>query len=356
MKTRILFFVTTIILSSAAFADDVQTVGIGIGASNEAAIQSALRNALENVYGVYISSSTTMSDDRILNDDITSVSFGKIINYKVLDSTENSAGQYIVTVDAKVSLDKLATFIGESTGASVKFDGAGWGIQQKMERLNIKNEEKAAMDIVKAIKNLNIDCTPSISIQSMNQERGRSQNGYTLTLTVKLNKNGNSREKELHEFVDNSFKALKNPKTKRFLSNLTAEYYQLLKKYIDSLCSAFAIKDEGDGCIYPIYHPLKSESFLDHAIGYCWESLGWGVLYKLYTCDSLGYNWHFRKRSAARTNFDGSLFDAKTILIHIFYNEEDLEKVTKLSIVPLPATCINALKEHYFYEIEKLNK
>ena len=351
MKTRFLFFVTTIILSSAAFANDVQTVGIGIGASNEAAIQSALRNALENVYGVYISSSTTMSDDRILNDDITSVSFGKIINYKVIDSTKNSAGQYIVTVDAKVSLDKLATFIGESTGASIKFDGVGWGIQQKMERLNIKNEEKAAMDIVKTIKNLDIDCTPSISIQSMDQNRGKSKNCYTLTLTVKLNKKGNSREKELHEFVENSFKALKNPKTKEFLSNLTARYYQLIKLYIDSQCSAFAIKDEGNGNIYPIYHPTKSESFLDHAIGYKWNTCGWGTMYKLYTCDSLGYNWQLKKRSAARTNFDGSLFSTKTILINISYTEENLEKVTKLSIVPLPTTCINALKEYYFIQV-----
>lgn len=362
-----MLILTAILMAVCGYANDVQTVGIGIGSSKDHATQLALRNALENVYGVYLSSSTTLSDDKILKDDITTVSFGKIINYKVIDCSQNMNGQYVVTVDAKVSLDKLATFVGENTNTSVKFDGAGWGMQLKMNRLNTKNEEKAALDIVKAIANLYVDLTPSISIESIKNEYDRYNNigakglNQCLTMSVKLDKKGSSNAKTLHKLVDDSFKALKNPGTKKFLSSHTEEYYKILKNYIDSRFGAFIIKDEGNGKIYPIYNPAGNRSFLNKKYQHTNVELikdGRSQVVStsnggfLFVDFNLGYNWQNKIKIQSPTMGGGFVADEKMIIIRIFYNESALERVTELSVAPLPLEYVNELKEYYLGDLD----
>lgn len=343
MKDYILFLFLALFTSVIAFAEETQTVGIGTGKSKEDATQNALRNALENVYGVYLSSSTSMVDDKIISDEITSVSYGKIVKFKVIGTAKESDNQYVVTVDALVSLDKLASFISENTGTSVKFDGAGWGLQQKMDRLNKENEEKAARNIVESIKRLDVDLTPSLTIKNMENASSRLNSaGSTkakdrcLMLTVKFDKKLNPNQKALLELVDKSFKALENPKTKKFLSTKTKKYYDQLKEYIDSRSKAFAIRDVGNGVTYPIWdnNCLKTNVHLikDGREQVVSTSTGGTLYYN----ENLGYNWQFKVKSQSPTMGGGFSADYKTIIVRIFYSENTLEKVKELLIVPLP--------------------
>lgn len=325
------------LISLTSFADDVKTVGIGSGIDKDSATLSALRNALENVYGVYLTSSTTIKDDKIISDDITAVSFGKVLNYKVISSVQESDKNYVVTVEANVSLDKLASFIGENTGTSVKFDGAGWGLQQKLARLNKENEENAARNIVESIKKLDVDLTPSLTIKKIENDKYRSnwsgcgeQRDMCLKLTVKFDKKANPNKKALIELVENSFNALRNPKTKKFLSNETIIYYNQICKYIESRSRAFAIKDVGNGVIYPI-----KDSNCDHRTVRVEKEVNAVYFGKLYYNSYLGYNWNFKIKKHSPTMGGEYYEDYKTIIIRIFYNEESLEKVTELLIIPL---------------------
>lgn len=343
MKTKIALLLTAILMALCASANEVQTVGIGTGVDKDTATMAALRNALENVYGVYLSSSTTMSDDRIISDDISAVSFGKIVNYKIIDTTNNAAGQYLITITANVSLDKLASFVSENTGPSVKFDGAGWGMQQKMKRLNKENEEKAAKDIAYAILSLDIDLSRPININKINHYPLETLPRYALYgcntyprtvtrdqcmgLSLIYAKKKNLNEKALLGMIDNAFKELKGPKNKEFRSEYTKQILYGLRHYVSMCSDAFAISD-GVGHIYPIF------SVPTHAYANSWfpEYNEAGLTYHTHSL-KLGYNWTHNLKYA-------------DCMVYIFYVAEDLERVSDFTIIPLPQTIISRIKTY----------
>lgn len=372
MKAKVSLLLFAMFISLFTLANEVQTVGIGSGSTKEIATQAAMRNALENVYGIYLSSSTNISNNKIVSDKISSVSFGKILSYKELDCEKNDSGEYLVTINASVSLNKLVTFVGENTGESVKFDGAGWGFQQKMERLNKANEEKAALDIVTAIIALDVDLSSSIKILktehlsesdihyfvSQGRIKGESE---CLRTKVEYDKKHNSNRLAIIKLVENAFKALRGPKASSYRSSYTYFCKHMLLTYIEERSTAFAITD-GTGAIYPIINDcdvdipdrrygfipflddksvlIDRSSFLHRGRSQVRE-----LDYKLvsYNRTSGGYNWY----SLCRINKLGLYSDNNKLEINIFYTPERLENVTEITIVPLPQHIVECLKDHF---------
>ena len=112
-KTVLTFlFITTI------FAQDIISVTVsGNGITKDQAVQSALRNAVEQTYGAFLSSNTEFLNDKLIKDKITSVAQGNILGYDIL-SVSKSNSNVIVFLSAQVSLTKLAKFA-QSQGESV---------------------------------------------------------------------------------------------------------------------------------------------------------------------------------------------------------------------------------------------
>ena len=106
MKKTILtfLFITTI------FAQDVVLiVSSGDGPTKDQATTAALRNAIEQAYGAFISSNTQFLNDELIQDEITSVAQGNIQEYSIISSIETKNG-YNVTTKSTVSLGKLTSF------------------------------------------------------------------------------------------------------------------------------------------------------------------------------------------------------------------------------------------------------
>lgn len=64
------------------YGNTVTLVTSGSGANEDEATRNALRNAIEQAFGTFVSSNTTVVNDELVNDAIASVSSGNIIEYK----------------------------------------------------------------------------------------------------------------------------------------------------------------------------------------------------------------------------------------------------------------------------------
>ena len=60
--------------------DEIQLQTNGYGANENEAIMDALRMAVENAYGVFINTSTTIINDQLIEDEIKSLGKGNIID------------------------------------------------------------------------------------------------------------------------------------------------------------------------------------------------------------------------------------------------------------------------------------
>ena len=118
----------------------------GQGKTPDDAKQSALRNAIEQAFGTFISSKTDILNDQLIKDEIVSVSNGNIQKFEILSEGQMTDGSYYSTLKATVSGSKLTSFC-ESKGISVEFKGALFSFNIKQQIINEENELKAIQDI-----------------------------------------------------------------------------------------------------------------------------------------------------------------------------------------------------------------
>lgn len=133
--------------------DDVALTVSADGATKEEATKIALRSAIEQAYGTFVSANTTILNDDIVKDEIVTISNGNIKSYQEIASAILPNGRTTVTLNAVVSISKLTSFA-KSKGASTEFAGATFAMNVKMRELNKKNEMKALDNLIIQIKNL----------------------------------------------------------------------------------------------------------------------------------------------------------------------------------------------------------
>lgn len=142
-KLFLIFFLILVGLNlSAQGVDDVTLVVSGDGATKEDATHVALRNAVEQAYGVFVSANTEIVNDELVKDEIATVTSGNVKSYQELSATILPNGNHLVSLQAVVSTKKLAAYA-QSKGASCEFAGATFGANLKLIELNQQNTKKA---------------------------------------------------------------------------------------------------------------------------------------------------------------------------------------------------------------------
>ena len=112
---------------------------IGEGRTKDKAKYNALRNALEQAFGTFISSNTTLLNDEFIKDEIVSISSGNIQNFEILSETQMPDGSFSSVVKATVSIGNFTKFC-ESKGITAEFKGGLFTANIKLQELNKKNE------------------------------------------------------------------------------------------------------------------------------------------------------------------------------------------------------------------------
>ena len=128
----------------------VSLVTNGTGHTKEEAIQTALRSAIEQTYGTFVSSNTEVLNDDMIKDDIVTVSSGNIKSYKEL-SVDQSDELYDVSVQTTISIDQLTKYA-QSKGMQVELAGASFVMNMRMRELNKKNEFVAIKNLEEHLK------------------------------------------------------------------------------------------------------------------------------------------------------------------------------------------------------------
>lgn len=129
---------------------DVQLLVTGDGKTKDDAVQSALRSAIEQAFGTFVSSNTQILNDELVRDEIATVSSGNIKKYEILSENEH-AGGWTVNIKTTVSINSLIEFA-KSKGNEAELAGAVYLMNLKMARLNIANEEKAIAHLFSQLK------------------------------------------------------------------------------------------------------------------------------------------------------------------------------------------------------------
>lgn len=135
---------------------DSNTVTLIVSAdakTKDEATKIALRSAIEQAYGTFVSANTTILNDELVKDEIVTVSSGNIKEYKEIASEQMPNGNMYVTLQATVSISKLVGYA-QSKGAETEFAGATFAMNMKMKELNKKNEEIAFGNLAKQVISL----------------------------------------------------------------------------------------------------------------------------------------------------------------------------------------------------------
>ena len=196
MRYKFLFSLALnlLFLEAIGQTNEVSLVVSSKGTTEEEARTNALRSAIEQAFGTFVSSRTEILNDNLVQDQIVSLSNGNIKKFEVLSSlflTEQNL--HLVTLNATVSLDKLTSFVQSKGYNDVSFDGGGFTMNLKIQRLN----ESAELIAVTNLLEQGIDLCDGFFDRTLEvgQPLLNSQAGSPLTyriplkVDVKLNEN-----------------------------------------------------------------------------------------------------------------------------------------------------------------------
>ncbi len=171
--------------------DKIVTITVtGQGKTIDEAKTNALRSAIEQAFGAFISSNTTILNDSLVKDEIVSVTNGNIQKYDVLNEIALPNGSYLITLKAIVSVSKLTSYC-ESKGVKVEFEGGLFSYNIKLQILNEESEIKAIKELTQSVFRIlqqsfdySVKMSPPLSLDNENKK-------WKISLSITATTNNN---------------------------------------------------------------------------------------------------------------------------------------------------------------------
>ena len=177
--------------------DNIELLASGTGRNTDEATTMALKNAIEQAFGAFVSANTLILNDEIVQDQIATVSSGNINSYEVLSSNTLPDGLVSVNLRTSVSLSNLISYA-ESHGSSVELAGQTFTRNIDLQKLNQRNEVIALMNLFDQLSNMQIyDYQLSVR-PTVSNESTVDNESYYLNLTIEPLRN----PKHFHAAID----------------------------------------------------------------------------------------------------------------------------------------------------------
>lgn len=232
-----ILFVGVAVNSYAAKNEDITLIVTSDGTTKDEAIKNALRNAIEQTYGVFISANTDILNDEVISDEIATIASGNIKSYRELSSSQSDV-KTTVTIEAIVSVGKLISYA-KSKGAEVEFDGASMLADMEIQELYKQNEELAVNNLLREMTELfkkGYDYELKIEKASKDMSRwaldykgDENKTQLVCYIIAKLNPIGEKAWVKLYDFLENQGKKYNNPNSMRSLfKNSTPDEFQAM--------------------------------------------------------------------------------------------------------------------------------
>ena len=141
MKKKITLLLLIFFNFSLVAQNTTTLVVSGQGNTQLEAQHNALRSAIEQASGAFISSNTEILNDEVIKDEIISITNGNIQEFNIISEIKIPNGEYAITLKATVSLQKLVSFI-NNKGGQAELKGGLFAANVKQQILNEENEVK----------------------------------------------------------------------------------------------------------------------------------------------------------------------------------------------------------------------
>ena len=170
---------------------ELKTTGFGINESK--AETDALRKAIEEAFGAFISSNTEILNDELIKDEIVTISNGNVVGFELISKGKSDSETFFGTYKVTVSLTKLTEYA-KSKGVSVKVFGGLFSADMKLKELYKSNEEMsliAALEVFDSFLKKGFDFNVGVGSPGLNPYKKSDEEEYKndLTIDVSLNKN-----------------------------------------------------------------------------------------------------------------------------------------------------------------------
>ncbi len=187
---KLLSFVAAMLFAATTFAqvDEVTLTVIGTGVDEEQATLQALRSAIEQSFGTFVSANTTILNDELVQDEIVSVSNGNVKEYEKLAVATLPNKQVSVSLKTTISVNKLITYA-KSKGSRAEFAGSTYAANIKLIRLKASSTEKAYKLMIQQLESIAKDMfTFELEMQDGPQLRDNNDIGsiYAFNYEVKI--------------------------------------------------------------------------------------------------------------------------------------------------------------------------
>lgn len=208
MKKIVFLLCIITLLPNVSYAQDYKTVTLtvsGQGKTQDDAKQNALRNAIEQAFGTFISSNTEILNDELVKDEIVSVSNGNIQKFEIFSEVQMPNGKWHNTLKATVSIDKLTEFV-VSRGEEIKVQGGLFATNFLHQQMLEKNETLCLLDlsiILGEISNRSFDFNVEVNEPYVVQNPPNSYN-----IPVKVVSKGNSNLKIWSSIFYNTIRSI----------------------------------------------------------------------------------------------------------------------------------------------------
>jgi hypothetical protein len=204
---------------------NVTLVVSGQGKTKDEAQQKALRSAIEQAFGTFISSKTEILNDNLVKDEIVSVTNGNIQKFEPVSEVQLPDGSYASTLKATVSVSKLTSF-SKNKGVEVEFKGDLFASNILIQELYEKNEFSSIENLVTILKNIS-EKSFNYSIAAAEPFSGSGKWNIPLTINVTANENFVN----IPTLLEQNLNSLK-------LSSIEVDNYTKLKKVVYPLTLA----------------------------------------------------------------------------------------------------------------------
>ena len=183
---RVISIVVLCMATCTIFAQDVVSLVVsGEGKDKNEATQNALRSAIEQTLGTFVSANTTILNDQLVADEVVSLSSGNIKKYNYITENRLPNGNSYVTLSVEVALKKLVSYA-KSKGSECEFAGAAFGANIKQYKFYLESSRKV-------LNNLRLQCVEMAPfLYDYELEVGEPQIDGTVEFTVKVLANENT--------------------------------------------------------------------------------------------------------------------------------------------------------------------
>lgn len=341
---------------SSSETNDVELIVASDGATKDEATRFALRSAIEQAFGTFVSSKTNILNDELVKDEIATVTSGNIKAYEYI-SEDIINGKYFVTLKTVVSTSKLISFC-KSKGIEVEFEGALFAMNVKMDRMLKNNAQIAELHLYEKLAMLSEQPLYDyrIEIGEPKMVAGWSPTNIFRTPVVIFawpNKNANNEiiEKTLLEInqIDDKYKELKY----HLASNTNHDFWyqknQLLDKIRKNLIKApwdFVLNDDF-GEYYFNSTEIEDIGIPDNVAVFFHSGCGDGK-YQLYANNKRVHlyanNVYTNKykdilKKVSRDSkypYEENIADLRSFRFELYldYTLEEMEKLKKISVKP----------------------